>query len=459
MILTISHIVKATQGNLLQGNPTVRIKGVSINSRTLKRGELFIAIKGENFDGHSFIQPSLEKGALALVVSQKPKKISSRVPVIYVKDTTIALGRIAAMYRSFFKIPVISITGSAGKTTTKEMVAAILQKKFKVLKNIKTENNHIGVPLTLLKLDQSHEVAVIECGTNRQGDIDWLGQITKPDVIIFTNIGESHLELLKTPDGVFKEKYQLTKHLHPEGYIIFNADDAYLRRLFKLKSNRNLITYALKEESDYHASQFSLKNNQAISFNLNGNQPCVLNSASEGNLYNALAAISCGRLFKINYKDIQNALSHFRFPEGRQNIKRIGRLWIINDTYNANPVSFKNALETLYAMNVKGKRILVCADMLELGKKSLALHRSMGEMAAQLNLDLILTLGPSARIIAETARRFNQHLKTFSCDKKYQLHKKLRRSCQPEDAILIKGSRRMHMEETVDYLTKNLSKQ
>src|SRR3989338_6862834 len=250
MILTISHIVKATQGNLLQGNPTVRIKGVSINSRTLKRGELFIAIKGENFDGHSFIQPSLEKGALALVVSQKPKKISSRVPVIYVKDTTIALGRIAAMYRSFFKIPVISITGRAGKTTTKEMVAAILQKKFKVLKNIKTENNHIGVPLTLLKLDQSHEVAVIECGTNRKGDIDWLGQITKPDVIIFTNIGESHLELLKTPDGVFKEKYQLTKHLHPEGYIIFNADDAYLRRLFKLKSNRNLITYALKEESD-----------------------------------------------------------------------------------------------------------------------------------------------------------------------------------------------------------------
>jgi len=229
-MFTINEILKATKGALVQGPAEGRVRSVCIDSRVVKKGALFIAVKGEVFDGHDFIDGVITKGVRVLVVHRIIEIKDSNVTVIHVKDTMRALGDIARFHRLRFKIPVITLTGSAGKTTTKEMVAAVLGRKYKVLKNEGTQNNHIGVPLTLLKLKASHDIVILECGTNQPGDIGWLADVARPRVAVFTNIGESHLEKLKTTAGVLKEKWMLTSFMGTDGTVVINADDAHLSR-------------------------------------------------------------------------------------------------------------------------------------------------------------------------------------------------------------------------------------
>ena len=233
-MFTLKEIVQATGGKLFHAFKIRKIKGVSTNSRTLKKGELFIAIQGQKFDAHHFIPNVIEAGASAVVISKKEFIPKIEIPTVLVADTTKALGNIASFHRQRFKIPVVAITGSAGKTTTKEMIAAVLQTQYKVLKNFKTENNQFGVPLTLLQLRKSHEIVVMEIGTNHFGDIRWLTQVLQPTVAIFTNIGESHLEFLKNPAGVFREKSDLIRYQSLRGHIIFNSDDEQLKKIYFL---------------------------------------------------------------------------------------------------------------------------------------------------------------------------------------------------------------------------------
>ena len=451
VMLTVGDIKKATQGKLIQGEALTKVFSVSIDSRSIKKRSVFIAINGERFNGHDFIRQALRKGAIAVVVSKRIH-CSDDIAIILVKDTTRALGQVAAWHRSRFLIPIIAITGSVGKTTTKELIASVLSKRWTVLKNVKTENNHYGVPLTLLKLNSSHQVAVLELGTNQPGDIRCLAQIVRPTVSVFTNIGQSHLKGLKNQNGVFKEKIQLIKYMDPKGIVIVNGDDDHLRTLARKEYTQRIIRLGRHHNADYRADQLVVQNNSRLQFKMRGHT-FRINSPAFHNVYNALAAISCGLLYKIRYNDIDAALTRFRFREARQEIIKKGRFWFIDDTYNANPLSFQSAVSTLSHLKVTGKRIIVCADMLELGSQSETLHRLTGRMIAQSQIDAVFTVGKHARYITQSLNRSNG-IRAVHCRNLSEVHRRLKSYCAPGDAVLVKGSRGMKMERTIKFLQK-----
>ena len=452
--MLIRDIIKATNGTLIKGKDSLRVSGISIDSRTIKRGDLFIAIRGKNFDGHDFIDQVIKKSASAIVVSNNHAILKRNIPIIKVADTTKTLGQIARFHRDRFNIPVIAITGSAGKTTTKEMVATVLNTRYNVLKNIATQNNHIGVPLTLLKLNKSHDVVVVELGTNHFGEIRWLAEIANPTIALLTNIGESHLEFFKNLSGVFKEKLQMIVHMRPSGRVIFNSDDPYLRKIETKKIRHRLIKFGLKPPSDYQADNIKIHNGPFLEFRVNRHIIFILKTPAKHNVYNALAAISCGRLFKIKYEEIKKALKHFRFPKGRQLIHKIGPWKVIDDTYNANPVSVRSAIETLSQLNTTGRKILVCADMLELGRQSQRLHRAMGDLVASLPLDLVITIGRFSKSISQVAKKRNGSLQAYHYLSLDEANRRLKNYIKPGDTILLKGSRSMHMERMLIFLEK-----
>jgi len=449
-MLTVGDIKKITNGKLLQGNASTAIKGVSIDSRRIQQKNVFVAIIGERFNGHDFIRTAIRKGAKALVVSKK-LVCSEDIAVLRVKDTTKALGRIAAWHRSQFSIPVIAVTGSAGKTTTKELVASILATRFKVLKNFKTENNQYGVPLTLLKLNMSHQLVVIELGTNQPGDIRWLAQIVRPTTVIFTNIGDSHLARLRNKRGVFNEKVQLINYMEEKGEIILNGDDRYLLNISEKKARRKITRFGFGAKVDYKAHHVIVENNRRIHFQLRG-RTFKINSPVKHNVYNALAAISCGLHHKIRYNDMDSAFQRFQFRNARQEVIKNGRFWLIDDTYNANPLSLNSALNTLDSLKIKGKKILVCADMLELGRQSKALHQSAGRMIAGSTVNAVVTIGHQAQYISQSLSRSDGNVNAFHYNNLKEVHRRLKSLYCPGDAVLVKGSRSMHMERTVNFL-------
>ncbi|OGX09051.1 MAG: hypothetical protein A2Z88_08005 [Omnitrophica WOR_2 bacterium GWA2_47_8] len=454
MQFNLNEIIDEIGAKVLQGNADIRIRGVSINSRTIRKGELYIAIVGKRLDGHDFIGDCIKKGAAAVIVSKKGG-FKKDIPVLYVKDTTKSLGFLARFYRRKFKIPLIAITGSSGKTTTKEMAAHVLSSRYNVLKNIATENNQFGVPLTLFRLNPRHEMVVLELGTNCFGDIKWLAQIAEPTEAIFTNIGASHLEFLRSPAGVLKEKSDLVKYMSPTGKVILNYDDPYLRGL-KVGKRQKIISYGVHARSRYKAEVLPSSGPVNLRFQIH-KQIFELKTPVQHNIYNALAAISAARLFKVDVADIQRRLKSFRFPKGRFMINQRRGSWIIDDTYNANPVSFRSAIETLAQIRNKGKKILICADMLELGEKTERLHREVGVLAGQLNINLVLGVGKLAKFICEDAKRNNTDVSAFHFDTVNKLHQRLPGFFKPGDAILVKGSRGMHMEQTVEFLNKLLT--
>lgn len=450
-MLTVREIKEAAKGRLVQGEAKINVRSVSIDSRSIKKRSVFIAINGKRFNGHNFIRAAIRKGAIAVIVS-KNVRCPGDIAVIRVKDTTRALGQVAALHRSHFSIPVIAVTGSAGKTTAKELIASVLSTRYKVLKNVKTENNHYGVPLTLLKLDSSHQMVVLEFGTNQPGDIRWLARIARPTVSLFTNIGQSHLAGLKSRSGVFKEKVQMIKYMDPKGTIIVNGDDDRLKAIGKKGYQQKIIRFGCDHGADHRGTNMIIQNNTQLQFKVRGHE-FMINSPAIHNVYNALAAISCGLLYKIRYNNIDAALTRFRFREARQEIVKNGRFWLIDDTYNANPLSLKSAINTLSGLQIKGKRIVVCADMLELGPRSEALHRSAGRMIARSATDAVFTIGKHARYITQSLNR-SDGIGAVHCDSLNEVHRRLKSFCAPGDAILVKGSRGMKMERTVKFLKR-----
>ncbi len=456
-VFTIKEIIKATQGTLLQGDASSNVSGVSSDTRMIKEGNLFIALKGPNFDGHSFLSMAVQKGAKALVVSQKPRdRFSEKIDIILVADTRKALGSIAGFHRKRFKIPVIAITGSSGKTTTKEMLAAVLTKRYNVLKNIATENNDVGVPSTLLKLNHDHDIAVLEFGTNHFGEIRWLTQVTSPTVSILLNIGESHLEYFKSLSGVFKEKFDIVRFMKKPGVVIYNKDDRFLKKIPEKKIFGRKISFGLQRPADFLAQEIEIVRHQFLRFKINTNS-FQIQAPIWHNVYNALATISCARLFKVSWVDIEIVLKEFSFPKGRQVFHSIGSLNVIDDTYNANPVSFRSAVRTLQDLDSKGRKILLCADMLELGEKSRDLHREVGGLVASAEFDFVFSIGRLAQLITQEVRK-KKVSRAFHFSTIERLTKELKDILRPGDTILVKGSRGMHLEKIVDFLKKEFGK-
>ena len=449
-MFTVKDILTAVKGKLLLGNPDEILTGLSTDTRKIKKGELFLAIKGEKFDGHSFILDAVAKGAGGVLVQEGGiTNANFKLPdvsFISVSDSIKAFGDIGNFHRSRFSIPVISITGSNGKTTTKEMLSAILSKKFNALKSFGTENNNIGVPLTLMRLTGEHGIAVLEMGANHLGEIKRLSEIARPAIAIITNIGPSHLEYLEDLDTVFKAKAEILEHMGPGAKLILNADDEYLRTI---KTSLKITWFGFDKKADFYADKINLEPD-GISFRLNGEWDISLGVLGRHNIYNALAAIACAWDFGISIDDIKPALKEFKVPNMRMEVKRFGGIKIINDTYNANPQSMKQAIEALRDMVTDGRKILIAGDMLELGTFSGRFHHLVGKQAAESGFDLIVAVGKLAEHISAGAQEAGMSQRKIKlCAVTKEAREKVATLIKKGDTILVKGSRAMRMEEIV----------
>ncbi len=457
---TISEIVKATGGRLIQGLPDDIIERISIDSRSINAGECFVAIKGLHHDGHRFIPEVLKRGVLGIVAAEEfydeySVTPNEKVSFISVKNTQTALGDLGARRRQAKGIPLIAITGSNGKTTTKEMTSAVLGQSFNVLGTAGNFNNLIGVPLTLLRLTESHELAVIEMGMNVPGEIKELTEISRPDVGVITNIGKGHLEGLKTIDGVMKAKGELFDGLGKHGVAVINMDDRRVRALGDLFPGIALRYGIECQDADVMAKEIRSVG-AGYSFDLKtpgGTIPVRLSLAGRFNIYNALAAATVGYHFKVPIQKIRDGLEQVKpFDKRMQLIKLANAVTVLNDTYNANPESMSSAIETLCTLKREGRGIAVLGDMLELGEYSLTAHQEIGKQAAQSHLRYLLVTGDFANVTAQSAIDAGMDTEHVIAGTHEEILDILKERLSPHDWILVKGSRGMAMEKIVEEL-------
>ncbi len=431
------------------------ISGISIDSRTIKNNELFFALKGEKFDGHSFVEDVLNKGAYGAVIEKNyANKISERFEVcrlLLVDDTLKTLQELAMIHRKNFEIPVIAITGTNGKTTTKEMTYSVLSQKYNALKNYGNLNNQIGVPLTLLNINKDHQIAIIEMGASCSGEIKLLCELSIPEYGIITNVNKAHLQFFGTIEKVAEAKAELLESIGKRGIGILNGDDALLMK-YKHYAEKVLL-FGLNEKFDTFAKITDIDQYGCCQFILNDKITINLKIPGNVNIYNALAASTVGLLMGISYNEIKNSLENFSAGYQRLEIIQNKGITIINDSYNANPESMKMAIQVLknFKKGQNIKRIAVLGDMLELGDFSEDEHKKLGEFIFNSKIDALFTFGTYAECISNQAKSLgmenSEHFKT-----KENITVKLYNFTSPNDVILLKGSRGMKMEEVLKFM-------
>jgi UDP-N-acetylmuramoyl-tripeptide--D-alanyl-D-alanine ligase len=448
-----NELIEATGGVLKSGAPSQRFSGISIDTRTLRPGEVFVAILGKNFDGHDFIIEAIGRGAQGIIYANPGKVKTFQKDISYIKvgETTAALGAVARFHRRRFDIPVIAITGSTGKTTTKEMLAWVLSAKYNVLKNRGTQNNLIGVPLTLLEIQSKHDICVVEMGTNRVGEIKQLTQIALPNVGIITNIGPAHLEFLESLRGVYKEKINLIKHLTAPRIAILNKSDIILEKLSFVKTSP-IFFFGINRECDFKATEITYKP-QSVSFLFNGLHEIEIKHCALHNISNALAAIGCSLMFGLDFAAIQQKIETFDSPDMRLKEIRLKNCVIFDDSYNSNPQSLKQAIDVLCRQAAPGRRILVMGDMMELGKQSEEFHAYFGRYVSRKPIDLLVTMGSFSKETAESAKKSGMNATcVVHFDNCQAVLEFLKTAIKEGDVLLVKGSRSMQMEKIVAFL-------
>lgn len=442
--MKINDILIATNGKLIGDIDTnISIENFCTDSRNIEPNSLYIPLVGEKFDGHDFILDSLNKGAIISLTSKDITSINQ--PLILVEDTLKAFQDIAKFHRLTKNIHIIALTGSVGKTTTKDMLHAVLSKKYNVLKTEGNFNNHIGVPKTLLRLDD-HNMAIIEMGMNHPGELSVLSNIALPDLAIINNIGFSHIGNLGSRENILKAKLEITDGLDSNGKLVVNNDDEFLS---KLKMN-NLVKFAIKNSSDIMAYDIEI-DDTTTKFKVNIDNKTfdfILPLPGEHFVYNALAAITVGNIYGVSPIDMANALANMAFTKMRMDIIEKNSIKIINDAYNASPDSMKASLNSLVA--IKGTRkIAVLADMLELGEFSKSIHYDIGKSIDKEKIDYVLAYGNDSIEIINGALNSGIKNAIFFNDKN-ELIKELKELLQPNDCVLVKGSRGMKMDEVVN---------
>ena len=433
--------------------PDELLTGVSTDSRRVNAGELFVALKGDNFDGHRFVQSALDNGALAALVSQswfdQQGHQFKDAPLLLARDTLTAYQEMARYYRRKLSPRVVALTGSAGKTTCKEYIYSVLSQKFSVLRNIKSFNNHVGVPATLLQLEPNHEILVAELGTSGFGEIARLSELVEPDVCLLLNIGYAHLQQLKSRDGIARAKMEIFAHASSEAVAIINADDDILTQ--QTYPTRRKITFGVEQNADLCAVKTGCDASGCYHFELGG-ENVQLTIPGRHNIYNALAAAAVGIHFDVPMKKIKRALESVQQVEHRMSVMLARGLIIIDDAYNANPGSCRAALETAADIQVPagGRRIAVLADMLELGGLEESEHLKLADAAIEYGIDALFLYGNSVKATAARARKIGLFAEYFPDQE--QLSAALKKYALAGDLILVKGSRSMHMERVVDAL-------
>jgi UDP-N-acetylmuramoyl-tripeptide--D-alanyl-D-alanine ligase len=459
-ILTVPHSQEIGFSEVKKFSAT----GVSTDSRTVKTGDIFIAIRGAKFDGHNFVSRAAEIKAACVIVERRWSEanpemmVSMQIPRLVVENSVHALGHLAGIVRCRHNIPFIAIGGSNGKTTTKEMISSVLAKKYRVLSTQGNLNNHIGVPQTLFRLGKKYQAAVIEIGTNHPGEIRYLCSVLRPTHGLITNIGAEHLEFFGSIDGVAKAEGELFEWLEMSGGTMFvNTDDRFIERM--ARKSRRAIRYGFSARrvsvkgkigpADSNARMFiRIKPEGKKAFGVKPGAP------GKHNAYNALAAAAVGVAMKVPGPKICDALSSFSCANKRMQIHIAGNVTILNDTYNSNPDSVLAALATVKEMKSAGRRIAVLADMLELGSRTEELHRQVGTELKKNNIDVLLTYGPSSKYVFESA----EVLEKRHCEGKEELVERLLGLVSPGDIVLVKGSRGMKMEEVAEALQEHLNK-
>ena len=458
---TAKKIIEATRGELLCGNLRQRFSKVSIDSREIAPQDLFVAIIGDVHDGHTFTNQVVERGVNGLVVNRSRIKDlpfetwqAKNLACIAVEDTTTALGDIAAFNRRHSAASVVAITGSNGKTTTRELTNAVVTQEFHTLSTLRNYNNQIGVPLTLLNLESDHQLAVVELGTNSPGEIARLAEICSPDIGVITNIGPAHLEGLGSIDGIMREKGDLLKKLKPGGNLVLNADDSRVRQM-ACNAKNNVVLFGLSPDADIRADKIR-EMNDGIIFSLVHPDERVsikLNSPARFMIINALAASAVGYVLGISSANIKAGLEAFTPVAGRMNILTLpNEITLIDDTYNANPSSMETAISTLATLRATRRSAFIAGDMLELGPQAEMLHRKIGAIAARSGIQRIYAHGEFAEAVAAGAR--DEGLKstnTFTGTRE-EILLNLKQWLQPGDWLLVKGSRGMAMEKIVEEL-------
>lgn len=435
----------------------MEVKGISIDSRNIKEGDLFIALKGDRFDGHDFVPEAIKRGAWGALVERSTlesryQDLGGLRNIVPVEDTLLALQEMSYMHRKKFALPVVGITGSNGKTTTKEMLACILKRKGPVLKNEGNLNNHIGVPLTLLKLNGGHKSAAVEMGMSAAGEIDLLARIVSPGVGVITNIGPAHLEFLGSMDNVAEAKAELLGNLKPEGTAVLNSDDRYFGFL-KSKFGGKVLSFGIDQQADVMAGDIRQgKDYTDFTVSTGGAKANVrLRTMGAHNIYNALAAAAAATAAGMPLETIKAGLDDFTPVAMRSEIRMVKGRTVLADCYNANPGSVKAALETLITLRPGRKAVAVLGDMLELGENGPEEHRKVGRTAAALGVGSVIALGSLARYILEGAGEAGMQKKgLFAASSHREAAEKLRSESGSGDAVLIKGSRGMKMEKILE---------
>jgi UDP-N-acetylmuramoyl-tripeptide--D-alanyl-D-alanine ligase len=423
------------------------ITSVSTDTRKIEKGSLFICLKGERFDAHDFIPQAAESGAAA-VVSEKDVECS--VPVLKVESTHKALLDIAKMYRKGFDIPVVGLTGSVGKTTTKEMIYSVLSEKYNTLKTQGNLNNEIGLPTTLFSLDENTEAAVIEMGMNHFGEIRRLTNTCLPTMAVITNIGVSHIEFLGSRGGILKAKCEIFEGLEKGSFAALNGDDDKL--ITVRNDDYKILFYGINNKKCDVLATDIIQNGETTSFTVRFSgktQPVTIPTVGLHNVYDALAAFTVGICHDIEPKKIADGLSKYTPAGMRQRIKNINGITVVEDCYNASPDSQKAAVDTLLALNGK-RKIAVLGDMLELGEKSPELHADVGKYLSGKGIDMLLTYGELSRNTAKAVTNGKTECLTF--DSKEELTKKLLAVLEEGDVVLFKASRGMKLEEVINNL-------
>jgi UDP-N-acetylmuramoyl-tripeptide--D-alanyl-D-alanine ligase len=457
-LLSAGEILKATGGSPLQGGAEWSCHGISTDTRTLRTGNFFIALPGKNFDGHDCLAAAAEKGAAGLLIRMDRRGIlgagTKGLPVIGVPDTLHALGDLAGAWRRRFSLPVVAITGSSGKTTTKEMLTAIASRTMKVIATEGNLNNLIGLPQTLLNIGEAHELAIVEMGTNSPGEIARLAAIAQPDIGLITNIGPAHLEGLGSIEAVREEKGALFNLMNGRGVAVINRDDDAVGVLAR-RWRGNRFTFGLKSEADVTARRVERAGPEGVRFSLvigGIGTPVRLAVPGEHHILDALAASAAAWMLGIDRETIAAGLAAFRPVPGRMEIRRLGNgAFLILDAYNANPASMREGLKTLRDLRGKDRATVILGDMLELGAKAGELHGEVGELLSETGIDRVFLKGAYSRSTAEGAIKKGlpgEAIVFF--DHPDEVIALLRSYLKEGDWILIKGSRMMKLETVAE---------
>lgn len=457
--LTVKEIVEAVDGTLLAGNPDTVIEYICIDSREAHEGGLFVPIIGEKVDAHKFIAQVFDHDAEAVFMSHGDVICEDKVHIL-VKDTVKALGALAAYYRKKFNMPIVGITGSVGKTSTKEMVSAALETGFKTMKTAGNQNSQIGVPLTLFRMERSQELAVVEMGISEFGEMDNLVRFAEPNVAVVTNIGEAHIAQFGKMENTMKEKLKIAMNFTEDNRIFLNGDDPLLREAAKT-IQCPVTLYGINEDCDYRAENIHIEDGKNC-FTLvypEGREDIVIQQLGLHNVQNALVAMAVAKHFGIEPSVSKKGLESYAGVAMRQQINHLNKgIKVIDDTYNASPASVKSGLDVLMQLDNPGRKIAVLADILELGDGSYKIHYDLGTEVAKTGIQMVITIGREMKALAKAIVDSGIGIAVCSFECNEEASRWLIDNLSDGDAVLAKGSRGMHVEEVVKALREAFGK-